>query len=775
MGLTDEEALIKQKNGECNSSFGIKTKSVPEILRDNLLTLFNLVNIVLAVSLIFVGSYRNILFMGVVLSNVAIGIFQEIRSKLTIDRLSVLTAPKTRVIRSGRERSVPTGDIVTDDVMILKAGDQVCADAEIIEGECETDESLVTGESDPVSRRIGEELLSGSYVISGYVKARAVRVGENSTSGRIMKQSKFVKKRNSEMLKAINRIVKIVSVCIIPFGAVLFIRSLFFTDQGLKSSVTTTSAALIGMIPEGLVLLTSTALAITSIRLAKKKMLCQDLYCPEELARVDVLCLDKTGTLTEGLQNVSEIERLDKSFDAENALCTFTSAFDDANSTLKAVRERFGVKRENKPLRKIPFSSSRKLSAAEFDGIGTLVLGAPSFVMSDNAEILRKCEKFSEQGKRVLLLAHSKGSISGNELPLSLEPKALIIMTDKLRSDAADTLKYFRAQGVKVKVISGDDPRTVSSAALSAELDGAEDYIDVSRVSDDKLPEVVEKYTVFGRVTPSRKMEMINALKAMGHKTAMIGDGVNDVPALRAADCSAAMYSGSDAARCAARIVLMDSGFSAMPLAVEEGRRCINNIQRSASLFLVKTISSFLLVALFLFLPFEYPFSPIQMTLVGALTIGIPSFLLTLEQNRNIIRGSFVSNVMKKAAPPGISLALGVVMLEIAALLFSVPDGHTSTMSVFLMAAICFAALFDVCRPLNRRRTAMILGLLAAFLTAALFLGSAFLIEPLSSVEFVILAALILSQWGIMALLKHLILKIGLSGLKKRFVKRKEK
>lgn len=760
MGLTDKEALLKQKNGESNDSFGIKTKSVPEILRDNLISLFNLVNIILAISLILVGSYRNILFMGVVLSNIAIGTFQEIRSKLTIDRLSVLTAPKAHVIRSGKEKSVPTGEIVTDDVMVLSGGDQVCADAEILEGECETDESLVTGESDPISKHTGDELLSGSFIISGYVKAKAVRVGENSVSGKIMKQSKFVKKRDSEMLKAVNSIVKIVSVCIIPFGAILFIKSLLFTDQGLQSSVTTTAAALIGMIPEGLVLLTSTALAITSLKLSRNRMLCQDLYCPEELARVDVLCLDKTGTLTEGKQEISEIETLDKDFDLKSALGMFTSAFKDINSTLRAIKERFGRTDTAKPHRIIPFSSARKFSAAEFDNYGTLVLGAPSFVMRDNAEIFAKAEKYSKKGKRVLLLAYSNDGITDNKLPRTLEPKALIVLTDKLRADATDTLKYFRAQGVKVKIISGDDPRTVSSTALLAELEGAEDYIDMSLISDEQLPEVVEKYTVFGRVTPSRKMEMINALKKANHKTAMIGDGVNDVPALRAADCSAAMYSGSDAARCAARIVLMDSNFSAMPLAVEEGRQCINNIQRSASLFLVKTISSFLLAAIFLFLPLEYPYSPIQMTLVGAVTIGIPSFLLTFEPNRNLVRGSFVSNVMKKAAPPGISLTLGVVLLEISARLFAIPDEKTSTMSVFLMAAICFAALFDVCRPLNMRRTTMIICLISAFLASALLFGSMFLISTLSASELIILLILVLMQLGIMFLLKNIILKV---------------
>lgn len=759
MGLTDEEVLEKQKNGESNGTVKVKTKSVPQIIRDNFLTLFNLVNIILAVLIISVGSYRNVLFMGVVLSNIAIGTIQEIRSKRVIDKLSVLTAPKARVIRGGKEKDIPTSEIVTDDIMILKSGSQVCADAEVIEGECETDESLVTGESEPIGKKAGSRLLSGSFVTSGYVKARAVRVGENSTSGKITREAGNVKKRSSEMLASINKIVKIVSICIIPFGVIMLVKGLFFTDQSIRSTITSTAAALIGMIPEGLVLLTSTALAVSSIRLARHKVLCSDLYCTEELARVDVLCLDKTGTLTEGKQEVSEVELLDKNFDAENVLGLFSSAFQDSNSTLKAIRERFGGNRNiEKPLSVIPFSSSRKLSAAEFKNVGTLVLGAASFVLNDNrSEILQKCEKYSSQGKRVLLLAHSSAPLKDGVIPEQLTPIALIVLTDKLRKSAEGALKYFRSQGVAVKVISGDDPLTVSCTAERAGLENAGEYVDMSAVSDDLLPETAEKYTVFGRVSPSQKPKIIKALKESGHKTAMIGDGVNDVPALRAADCSAAVNSGSDAARCAAQIVLMDSDFSSMPLAVEEGRRCINNIQRSASLFLIKTISSFLMSAIFLFIPLEYPFKPIQMTLVGALSIGIPSFLLTFEPNKNRVDGSFISNVMKKAAPPGISLCVGIILLEIAAVIFRFSNEHISTMAVFQMAAVCFAALSGVCMPFNKRRAVMLATLLSVFALEVLFFGEIFFITALNMTEIIVMIILIISEWGIMALLKLII------------------
>lgn len=748
-GLTAREVSERVKNGQSNGSMDIKTKSIPRIFRDNIFTLFNLINVILAVLIAIVGSWRNMLFMGVIVSNIAIGIFQEIRSKRVIDRLSIISAPKAHLIRDGCEQILPVSEIVTDDIMLLASGRQVCADGVIINGECEADESLITGESDPVTKRQGDELLSGSFIVSGSCTARAVRVGAESTSGKITSGAKYVKKHNSEMMKSINKIIRVVSICIVPFGLILFYKAFHVTGVSVEEGVTSTVAALIGMIPEGLVLLTSIALAVSAVRLGRRQTLCQDLYCVEALARVDVLCLDKTGTLTEGCMEVHEVKPLDDSFDIDSALNAFSSAFPESNATFQAVREHWNSGSDLAVLKTIPFSSARKWSAAQFDGLGTVVLGAPSFVLgNDYAQISNICEEYSAKGFRVLVLAHSPLPLGDGELPKNISAKALVVLSDKIRPSARDTLEYFKRQGVTLKVISGDDPVTVSSVAKRAGLDGGENYIDMGKVSDNDIADIAEKYTVFGRVTPEQKLKLVKALRSAGHKVAMTGDGVNDVLALKEADCSVAMQSGSDAARSVSQLVLMTSDFSSMPLAVEEGRRCINNIQRSAALFLVKTIFSFLLAAAFLIVPYGYPFKPIQMTLISALAIGAPSFLLALEPNKNLVHGSFLVNVMKKAAPGGISVAVGVGLLTAAESVFGFAPEEISTMAVYLTAFACFLVLGNVCRPFKKWRAAMLAVLIAAFAGAIWLFPNIFYIVPLTASEWITLgisAALVLT------------------------------
>ena len=746
-GLTSAQAAEKAANGESNGSFDVKTKSAGRIFKDNIFTLFNMINVILAALVALVGSYRNMLFMGVVLSNTAIGIFQEIRSKRVIDKLSLLSAPKAHLIRDGKETELPVSDIVREDIMLLSAGRQVCADGIVLEGECEADESLVTGESDPVFKKKGDELLSGSFIVSGSVKAQAVRVGAESFSGRITSGAKSFKKRSSKMMKSINRLISIISVCIFPFGTVLFYKALNITEQTFSDGVTSTVAALIGMIPEGLVLLTSIALAVSAIRLAGKQTLCQDLYCVESLARVDVLCLDKTGTITEGCMEVTEHIAFDSGFDCEKALCAVAACEENPNPTLKAVVEKYSFKTELKAVKTIPFSSSRKWSGAEFKDYGTLVLGAPDFVLdkSASAEITPVVRQYSEKGMRVLLLAFSPCHINGTALPEKLSPKALVVLSDKIRRSAPQTLEYFRRQGVTLKVISGDDPVTVYNVARKAGLTGK--YIDASQIPEELMAEAAEKYTVFGRVTPSRKLELIKALKAGGHTVAMTGDGVNDVLALKEADCSVAMQSGSDAARSVSQLVLLNSDLSSMPLAVEEGRRSINNIERSASLFLVKTIFAFLLAVLFLILPFAYPFRPIQMTLISGITIGIPSFLLALEPNHNLIKGSFLSNVLKRSAPGGITVALGIGALMILQYIFGLPQESTSAIATLLTGCVSIAVLFGICRPFNKRRGAMFIALVGLFAGAVLLFPALFYLVPLTMREFFLLLALVGGAW----------------------------
>ena len=753
-GLTSAVAEERARNGKSNGSFDVKTKSVGQIFRENIFTLFNLINIILAALIVMVGSYRNMLFMGVVIANTAIGIIQEIRSKRVIDRLSLISAPKAHLLRNGQETELPVSGIVLDDIMLLSTGRQVCADGLILDGECEVDESLITGECDPIRKKIGDELLSGSFITSGAVKAQAIRVGAESYSNKITSGAKYVRRHSSEMMKAINKIISVVSMCIVPFGIVLFLKSVYVTNQALESGVVSTVAALIGMIPEGLVLLTSIALAVSSIRLAQHQTLCQDLFCVESLARVDVLCLDKTGTITEGCMQAEEVFPLDNSFDCEKALNALSSAFTDVNPTLAAVREKYHDGTDMKLSAAIPFSSARKFSAAAFEGYGTAALGAPEFILKEVPEEVNKAAlQYRQRGMRVLLLAHSNAKCTSDLLPDDMQPKALVILADKIRESAPQTLNYFKKQGVSLKVISGDDPLTVSCVAARAGLENADKYVDMSTVSEEYTAEAAEKYTVFGRVTPWQKLALVKAMKSAGHKVAMTGDGVNDVLALKEADCSVAMQSGSDAARSVSQLVLLDSDFASMPLAVEEGRRVINNIERSAALFLVKTIFSFLLAVLFLILPFPYPFRPIQMTLISALTIGVPSFLLALEPNHSLVRGKFIGNVLKKAAPGGISVAAGVGLLTAAGYIFSIPQDTLSVMAMLLTASVGFAMLWSVCRPFKTWRAVMLGLLVAAFVGALLLFSGLFYFVMPDTAQWIILlaitAAALLLRWAL--------------------------
>lgn len=752
-GLTSAQAAQRAANGLSNGDMDVKTKSVKRIFFDNIFTFFNLINAALAVLVLMTGSVRNVLFMGIIFSNIAIGIFQEIRSKRVIDKLSIISAPKAHLIRDGSEVTTPVSEVVVDDIMLLSSGMQVCADAVVVDGECEANESLITGESDAIPKKIGDTLISGSFIVSGSAKARATHVGAQSTSGKITSGAKYIKKRHSDMMNSIDRIIRIVAVCIIPFGVVFFLKAFLLLKESFEDGVVTTVAALIAMIPEGLVLLTSVALAVSSIRLAVKQTLCQDLYCVEALARVDVLCLDKTGTITEGVQEITEVVPLDKSFDVNNVLSAFAGAFKDANPTLKAIGERFTEKPENKLINTIAFSSARKWSAAEFDGLGSIVVGAPSFVLGDKySQVADKCEKYTESGYRTLVVGQSDKPLGKNTLPDNITAKALIVMSDKIRASAPRVFKYFKEQGVTLKVISGDDPKTVSNIAIRAGLDNAENYVDMTTVSDEELPELAEKCSVFGRVTPDQKLAIIKALKANGHKAAMTGDGVNDVPALKEADCSVTVQSGSDAARAVSQIVLMNNDFASMPLVVREGRRCINNIQRSAALFLVKTIFAFLLAVTFLFLPYAYPYRPIQMTLVSALTIGAPSFLLALEPNHNLVKGSFLANVMRKAAPGGVSAALGIGLIMVSQAIFNFTAESVSTMAMFLMGAACFSALWSVCRPFNKTRATMFALLVAVFCLVPVVsarLRELFYITPLSVKEYTVLGVLIVIVWAV--------------------------
>ncbi len=731
-GLSDDEVKIRKQNTRCNNDSSSKTKHIYEIILENSFTLFNLINIILGIMVISVKSYRNTLFLGVMFCNLAIGIIQEIRAKTAVDKLSVISEPIVQVIRNGKKLEISDNELVTGDIMLLHSGTQICADGIVIEGECEVNESLLTGESENVSKSHGSVLYSGSFVSSGYVKAQVTKVGEQSFSGRIT-GSRRHKKPTSDMMQAINRIIKFVSYIIVPFGAIMFVKEMILLKQPLEECVTSTTAALIGMIPEGLVLLTSIALAVSTIRLSRQNALCRDLYCAEHLARTDVLCIDKTGTLTQGTLEVAEFVILDDDFDITTALSAFSSVFPDCNSTLDALKSYFGERVGIAARRIIPFSSDRKFSAAEIDGLGTLALGACEFLTLDNQQQTEdQCRKLSKKGYRTVVFAQSDNPINGKDQPSDLLAKAVVGIKDTIRMNAEKTLEYFYSQNVDVKIISGDGLDTVVNTALQVNLSNARNAIDMSEIPDEMISEICDKYTVFCRATPEQKQKIIKSLKAGGHKVAMTGDGINDVLALRECDCSITLRSGSDAARAVSKIVLTNSDFGSLPSVVAEGRRCINNIQRSASLFLTKTVFSVILSGIYLFLPINYPLVPIQLTLISALAIGIPSFLLAFEPNFNQVKGDFLKSVMMKAVPGGAVGALGVAMLNVFGLFFDFTADNISTMSVVITATALFSSLWNACKPLNKKRLLMFCILLAFFAAVSIIFHNLFCLSPLS-------------------------------------------
>lgn len=651
IGLTKEEVEERIKENKVNYDTSLPTKSIKTIVRENIFTLFNLINILLGVAVFCVGSYKNLLFLIVIFCNTAISIIQEINSKKAVDKLSILAQAKVNCIRDGEKQEIGINSIVLDDLLMLEIGNQIVADSIILEGEVEVNESFITGESDVIYKRKGDTLLSGSFVVSGKCKAEVIHIGDENYTSKISSGAKYVKKVNSEIMKSLNGIIKIVSIAIVPIGILLFFNQLGLTENSFKNAVVNTVAAIIGMIPEGLVLLTSTVLAVSVIRLSKRKVLVQELYCIETLARVDTLCLDKTGTITEGTMEVNDIIEITKSKEElEEILSEISSASDDNNSTIEAIRAKYKNKQKWKVINKIPFSSQKKWSGVCFKDKGSYIIGAPEFVLREKYdEYKERIEKYSND-YRVIIVANSEGDFIEKELPDKLEVLGFVLISDVIRKEASKTLKYFKEQGVNIKIISGDNPITVSKIAKRAGVENSEKYINMQEIkTKEQLEKAAKEYTIFGRVTPVQKKELVQALKKEGHTVAMTGDGVNDVLALKEADCSIAMASGSDATRNVAELVLLDSNFASMPEIVLEGRRTINNIERSATLFLVKTIYASILAIIFLFVNMPYPFMPIQLTLISTVTIGIPSFVLALEPNKERIKGKFLRNVISRA------------------------------------------------------------------------------------------------------------------------------
>lgn len=739
-GLTEQQVQEHRLHGWTNEAVDPPAKTTKEIIHDNVFTYFNLIFVVLAMLLSIVGSFRDLTFLPVIILNTLIGIVQEVRAKKVLDNLSMLNAPQASVVRDGKKHVIDAEKLVLDDIVVFKAGNQVCADAQVEAGEVQVNESLLTGEADEITKKKGDHLLSGSFIVSGQCHARLENVGRDSYISKLTLEAKEMQEgEQSEMIRSLDKLVKSVGIAIIPIGVLLFGQAFFFQHDPFRSSVTSMVAAIIGMIPEGLYLLASVALAVSSMRLAKKKVLLHDMKCIETLARVDVLCVDKTGTITENTMKVQKvIEALgykkDEMPELKKMIGDFAQAMTNDNITMAALKEYFTENTGKKELSKTAFSSAVKYSSVTYEE-NAYVLGAPEFVLRDAYDTHKEeIQGYAKGGARVLVFAEYDGRPDGKALSGSAKPLGYILLTNPIRAQAKETFKYFAEQGVEVKVISGDNPVTVSEVAKEAGIQGAENYVDASLLeTEQEIKEAVLSKTVFGRVTPNQKRQFVQSLKGAGKTVAMTGDGVNDVLALKDADCSIAMASGSDAAAQASQLVLLESDFSCMPSVVLEGRRVVNNIQRSASLFLVKNIFSFLLSIFSVIFMVTYPLEPSQVSLISMFTIGIPAFFLALEPNKSVIKGHFLTNVFLKALPAALTDVLAVGALVVFGRTFGVNSTDISTAATMLLAIVGFMILFKISEPMNVLRWVIWLGTIAGLLFCSIFLKQLFAITGMST------------------------------------------
>lgn len=728
-GLTKEQIKERIKDGLVNYDSSVPTKSIKQIIFDNFFTLFNFLNLLLGIAIFCVGSYKNMTFLIIIIINTAISTFQEIHSKRIVDKLAIMAQSKIKVIRDGETKEIPINDLVLDDIVIFNTGSQIPTDCVILEGDVLSNESFITGEPDSITKVTGEMLLSGSYIVGGKCIAKVEHIGDENYTAQISSGAKYVKKVNSEIMNSLNKIIKWLTFAIIPIGALLFWNQMSLEGATLQHSVVQTVAAMIGMIPEGLVLLTSTVLAVSVIRLSRSKVLVQELYCIETLARVDTLCLDKTGTLTEGRMEVDSILPINSDENTlKNVLANIAKSSDDENPTMQALKAYFkdSLTTEYEIDTKVAFSSKTKWSGISFKGQGSYVLGAPEFILKDNFSKYEKDIKKYSENFRVLILTHSNKNFANKELPEDLEAVGYILITDVIRKEASKTLEYFKDQDVDIKIISGDNPITVSKIAKQVGVANAENYVDMSKLStEEEIEEAARKYTIFGRVSPTQKKDLVVALQKNGKTVAMTGDGVNDVLALKTADCSIAMANGSDATKNVSQLILLDSNFASMPKVVAEGRRTINNIERSASLFLVKTIYSSVLAVLFLFLSQGYPFQPVHLSLISVVTIGIPSFLLALEPNKERIHGNFLKNIISKAIPTALTIIFSIITIAVLTKLGHLPSNNYSTLCVISAGISGLLLLFTLAKSRKSENSNLIVSpfrLVLAILMGGLFI-----------------------------------------------------
>lgn len=777
IGLTDAEVAQRVEQGLTNHTDISTDKTTKEIVVSNVFTYFNLIFLVITILLIAVGSFRNLTFLPIIIGNTVIGIVQELRAKKTLEKMSLLNAPHADVIRNGEMTQIATEKLVKDDVILLTAGKQICADAVVIDGSIQVNESLLTGEADEVEKPVGSTLMSGSFVVSGECYARLERVGNESYISKLSMEAKSMgSKEQSEMIRSINQIVKWIGIVIIPIGIVLFWQSHFVNDVSISKSVTSTVAAIIGMIPEGLYLLTTIALALSTMKLASKKVLLHDMKSIETLARVDVLCVDKTGTITEPDMKVSDIFLVGGAHQADNdqsnmkesqlkqagndqsgmrensllpelslnelkkLIVRYAYASKDNNATMLALKEYaenlvktrdVGLKAHNEIAGRIidqqAFSSSHKYGSITFAD-GTYLLGAPEFILRDDFHLIEdEIQTYTENGDRVLLFARRDAD--------KTTPLGFVALANPIRQNAVKTFEYFKKQRVAIKVISGDNPKTVSQIAIQAGIKNADKYIDATTLdSKEKIAKAVSQYTVFGRVTPKQKQQLVKALQRKGHTVAMTGDGVNDILAMKDADCSVAMASGSEAVAQAAQVVLLDSDFVHMPDVVYEGRRVVNNIERSASLFLVKNIFSLLLALFSVISMFTYPLEPSQISLISMFTIGLPGFLLAMEPNKERIKGHFLTNVMLKALPGGLTDVIAIGALVVCGAVFSIPEESIGTIATMVLSVVGFMILFKISEPLNTMKYVVIGINVVGFVLCVYFLKDLFALTNLSSI-----------------------------------------
>ena len=759
-GLSTAEVEFRKKAGLSNESVDSSTKTVAQIIRSNVVTYYNLIFLIITILLIVVGSFRDLTFLPIIIANMLIGIIQELRSKKILDDLTILNTPKITVRRNGSDQEVLADELVQDDVITLSAGGQIPADALVLSGNITVNEALITGEADEIVKKEGDSLFSGSFVISGECMAKLEKVGKDSYISGLMLQATQTKEgEQSEMIRALNRLVQTVGVIILPIGAILFLQQYFFSGTTMKDSVTGMVAAILGMIPEGLYLLASVAMVVSVMRLGKQKVLIHDMKCIETLARVNVLCVDKTGTITVPEMEVAQFilakdqslaaEEKEKETDRQSeyknqaaeeekhkvakTISDCVRALPCDNATMEALQQYFTEPMENSAEKIVTFSSATKYSGVVLAG-KAYVVGAPEFVLQqDYAAVQGTIEVFLEKGYRVLVFAEYEGDLDGKELTEKASPIAFILLNNAIREGAMDTFRYFSKRGVEVKVISGDNPITVSEIAKKAGIRHAEKQVDAATLKTvDAVRKAAKKYTVFGRVTPEQKRLLVQALKEQGKTVAMTGDGVNDILALKDADCSIAMASGSEAASHVAQLVLLDNDFNKMPAVVMEGRRVVNNIGRTASLYLVKNIFSMLLAVFSMLFLIDYPLEPSQVSLISVFTIGIPSFFLALEQNRNQIHGHFLTNVLIQALPAGITDFIVVSGLVIFCREFGVEKECVSTSCTILVAVVGFMILYHIAKPMTSPHAFLIAAMVIGWLFCMLFFSELFAITTIT-------------------------------------------